>query len=63
MTGVIKTTGNIRIFCLCVFLVMYGNNQSYSLECDWGRISPYSRQKVKVRASESGGFKGIRAKE
>ena len=53
MTGVIKTTGNTRIFCPRVFRVRFVPNQSYSPECDREHLSPSSMCKVKERTSES----------
>ena len=36
--GVIKTAGNIRIYCPRVFCVRSGPNQSYSMEYDWDHL-------------------------
>ena len=41
--GVIKTAGNIRIYCPRVFRLMYGPNQSYSTEYGWECLSPSSK--------------------
>ena len=41
--GVIKTTGNIRIYCLWVLCVRSRTNQSYYLEYDWECLSPSSK--------------------
>ena len=53
VTGLIKTTGNIRIYHPHVFHVGYGPNQSYDLGCDWERLSPSPTRKVKGRTPES----------
>ena len=51
--GVIKTAGNIRIYCPIVFCVVSGRNQSYYPECDWERLLSSYLSKVKGRTSES----------
>ena len=60
---VIKTTGNIGIYCPRVFRVRSGPNQSYYTEYDWEHLSPYSTRKVKGRTLESEYFKGIKNKD
>ena len=52
VTGVIKTTDNMRIYPPRVFRVRYVLNQSYYLGCDWERISKSSTRKVKGITSE-----------
>ena len=50
---VLRTNGNIRIYCPRVFRVMSGINQSYSSEHDWEILSPSSTWKAKWRTLES----------
>ena len=44
---IIKTNGNIGIYCPRIFHMRPGTNKLYYLEYDWERLSPYSIGKVK----------------
>ena len=50
---VIKTTGNIGIYCPSVFRVRSGPNQPYYTEYDWECLSTSSTEKVKEITPES----------
>ena len=49
---IIKTAGNIGIYCPRVFRVRSDTNQSHYPEYDWERLSSSSTQKVKGLTSD-----------